>query len=226
MKMNMINKVIHWIMSFLTMAFILFSSIRLLITPIFLEWEYNKPSFPEDKYGFTIEDRLFYARYAVNYLINNEDITYLSNLKFDNGEQLFNDRELSHMLDVKVLVKLMHKIWIITTIIIVSYLIFLITKKNFHEIFFILERSSYLTFGFIGFIIVSLSISFSALFTGFHKIFFEDDTWIFLYSDSLIRLFPMKFWQDAFISIGIISIIFSILFIGTSRIYKMKTKIS
>jgi len=42
----------------------------------------------------------------------------------------------------------------------------------------------------------------NALFTSFHRIFFSGDTWLFLYSDSLIRLFPIPFWQDAFIIMG------------------------
>jgi hypothetical protein len=36
-------------------------------------------------------------------------------------------------------------------------------------------------------------------FTGFHTLFFEGDSWMFLYSDTLIRLFPIRFWQDAFL---------------------------
>jgi uncharacterized membrane protein len=36
-------------------------------------------------------------------------------------------------------------------------------------------------------------------FSAFHSLFFEGDSWIFLYSDTLIRLFPIRFWQDAFL---------------------------
>ena len=30
----------------------------------------------------------------------------------------------------------------------------------------------------------------------FHRIFFAEGTWIFLRSDTLIRLFPIQFWID------------------------------
>ena len=33
-------------------------------------------------------------------------------------------------------------------------------------------------------------------FTTFHRIFFAGESWIFPYSDTLIRLFPMRFWAD------------------------------
>ena len=50
--------------------------------------------------------------------------------------------------------------------------------------------------------ILYLAINFRQLFTNFHRIFFEGDTWLFKFSDTLIRLFPMQFWQDAFIAAG------------------------
>jgi integral membrane protein (TIGR01906 family) len=46
--------------------------------------------------------------------------------------------------------------------------------------------------GFVG-------LSFLTFFESFHAIFFQGDSWRFLYSDTLIRLFPLRFWQDAVI---------------------------
>ena len=43
-------------------------------------------------------------------------------------------------------------------------------------------------------------------FAGFHALFFEGDSWLFLYSDTLIRLFPLRFWQDAFLSVAVIAL--------------------
>jgi uncharacterized membrane protein len=34
-------------------------------------------------------------------------------------------------------------------------------------------------------------------FDNFHLLFFEPSSWLFAYSDSLIRLFPLQFWIDA-----------------------------
>ena len=49
-------------------------------------------------------------------------------------------------------------------------------------------------------------ISFQALFTNFHLLFFEGDSWLFFYSDTLIRLFPVQFWQDIFLAFGILTL--------------------
>ena len=45
------------------------------------------------------------------------------------------------------------------------------------------------------------SISFWQFFSWFHSLFFNGDSWLFEYSDTLIRLFPIRFWQDAIIFI-------------------------
>jgi integral membrane protein (TIGR01906 family) len=51
-------------------------------------------------------------------------------------------------------------------------------------------------------IVLYIAVNFNALFVQFHQVFFEGGTWQFLWSDTLIRLFPLRFWQDAFIFIG------------------------
>jgi integral membrane protein (TIGR01906 family) len=51
----------------------------------------------------------------------------------------------------------------------------------------------------MGVLALTLVVAFSLLFVGFHRIFFEGDSWLFLHSDTLIRLFPERFWRDTFI---------------------------
>ena len=43
---------------------------------------------------------------------------------------------------------------------------------------------------------VVMAVSWWEFFTAFHRIFFKEGTWVFLRSDTLIRLFPMAFWID------------------------------
>jgi len=76
-----------------------------MLSPLFLQVVYRMPGFPVDTYGFTLEDRLRWAPYAQTYLTNNAGSEFLADLRFDNGRSLFNERELSHMKDVKVVTK-------------------------------------------------------------------------------------------------------------------------
>src|SRR6188474_2880738 len=60
--------------------------LRVLLSPLFLQVEYNMPYFPPDEFGFTKADRMKWAPYALNYLTNRADISYLSDLKFEDGK--------------------------------------------------------------------------------------------------------------------------------------------
>jgi integral membrane protein (TIGR01906 family) len=51
-------------------------------------------------------------------------------------------------------------------------------------------------------LLVYIAINFSTLFVQFHEVFFAAGTWTFLWSDSLIRMFPIRFWQDCFIFVS------------------------
>src|SRR4026209_2052280 len=88
--------------------------LRVLLTPLFLQVEYNMPYFPPDDFGFTKADRLKWAPYALNYLTNSADMAYLSDLKFEDGKPLYNERELSHMNDVKRVTQGALKVWYIS----------------------------------------------------------------------------------------------------------------
>jgi uncharacterized membrane protein len=69
------------------------------------------------------------------------------------------------------------------------------------------SAGGWLTLGLLGLILATVFLNFSALFTVFHQLFFVGDTWLFYFTDTLIRLFPMRLWQDLFIAIGAFSIL-------------------
>ena len=68
-----------------------------------------------------------------------------------------------------------------------------------------LSRGGFLTTALLGAAIVLVLLSFGVFFVAFHNVFFESGTWVFEYSDTLIRLFPERFWRDIFIYVGILA---------------------
>jgi hypothetical protein len=100
-----------WFVTLLVPVALLLLSVRLLLTPFFLEIEYRTPGFPPDTYGFTQADRLQWSKLAVEYLVNRSDVTFLGDLRFTDGNPVYNERELAHMLDVKNLVQIVLKVW-------------------------------------------------------------------------------------------------------------------
>jgi len=202
--MNTQRKILLFLVALFIPVFLLMTSIRLLLFPLYTELEYQRPGFPADTYGFTLQDRLKWSRVSLDYLVNSEGIEFLGNQRLDAQTPLYNERELSHMLDVKNLVQVMLIIWPLIGIFIVG--IGLISMKSGWLALFwqAVSRGGWAAVGLIVTILIAVLVSFNALFTGFHKIFFSGDTWLFLFSDSLIRLFPMPFWQDAFILMGVL----------------------
>jgi integral membrane protein (TIGR01906 family) len=63
-------------------------------------------------------------------------------------------------------------------------------------------QGSVATLVLLAVLVVWMVIGFERFFELFHGLFFEDGTWLFLYSDTLIRLFPLRFWQDAGLIVG------------------------
>lgn len=184
---------------------LLMGAIRLMLTPAFINFEYRQPNFPEDVYGFSTADRLKWADLSIQYLLNSEPPSYLADLRLDPATPLFNERELSHMLDVKVLVqRMLTALWVLGGILALLGFFFH-WRKQTAAYWHALASGGYAALGLLGFVLVMIFTAFDWLFTKFHNIFFVGDTWLFLYTDSLIRLFPMKFWQDAFIGVGILT---------------------
>ena len=103
--MKIITKLLSLFIT-ITLPFVLIMfSIRVLFTPLFLVAEYSMPGFPADRYGFTKEERLDWGTKSIQYFFNNSGPEYMQNLRFEDGTSIYNDREVSHMLDVKILLQ-------------------------------------------------------------------------------------------------------------------------
>jgi integral membrane protein (TIGR01906 family) len=206
-KYNWTNQVTGWVSTLLVLPMLLVTSILMLLNPIFLDLEYRRPGFPADPFGFTLKERLEYARVSVAYLVNNQGIDYLKDQHLSDSTSLFNERELSHMVDVKAVVQGAIRWWLVGLIVfgLLTWWAFKAGRKR--EYWRALSRGGFLTLGIIVIFLAYLAINFDSLFTRFHSLFFESGTWVFLYTDSLIRLFPLPFWQDCFIVVGSLSLL-------------------
>jgi integral membrane protein (TIGR01906 family) len=209
---NKLN-ILSWLVAILVPLALIGLGLRVLLTPLFLQIEYNMPYFPPDEYGFTKEDRLKWAPYALDYLVNSADISYLGDLKFDDGTPLYNERELSHMDDVKQVTQGALNVWYISLALLVLLGIWS-WREGWAQTYRLgLMRGGWLMVGLAGaiglIVVIGILINpnvFWNFFAGFHALFFEGDSWLFLFSDTLIRLFPIRFWQDAFLFAAVIAL--------------------
>lgn len=194
-------------------------TIRIVLNPWYPKLEYRTPWFPSDEYGFGRAEREHYALIVLQYLNTNKSISQLMDLRFPTGQTappfscldmedcnlLFNDRELHHMIDVK---------FVLGNVLPVGYAIIgglilvgcLAKKYNWwKDYLFALSRGGWLMIFILFSLIVLVVGVFNWFFTIFHNVFFASGTWLFYTSDTLIRLFPERFWMDTFIVVGIIA---------------------
>jgi len=211
--------ILSWIVTLLVPVVLILTAVRLLITPAFVIVEYNMPGFPPDRYGFTKEDRLYWAQIAADYLVNDEDISFLADLHFPNGATtppetcqfmddctlVYNERELQHMVDVKNVVQSAQNVWLISLVVLVGLALWAWLGNWVWDYTVGLGRGGWLTVIIVASLLLLVIMAFGLIFVEFHNVFFEPGTWRFYYSDTLIRLFPERFWRDTFLAVGLMA---------------------
>jgi integral membrane protein (TIGR01906 family) len=194
----------------LGLPFLLLSAgARLLLTEHFLQFAYQRPGFPSDMYGFSLDDRLQYGPYAIHYLFNGETIDYLAALRLPGDKcwnpapgaadcALFGDRELRHMADVKQMTTALFTLAAI--ILAVGILVMLASRYNARlqaELRLGIRLGCQLALLTLLCLTVLSAAAWDRAFDAFHQLFFAAGTWRFPFSDSLIRLYPEQLFADA-----------------------------
>jgi integral membrane protein (TIGR01906 family) len=204
--MKLVYRILAWFVTILLPVALTFLGLRLLLTHAFPAIEYRLPGFPADEYGFTLQDRLHWSNISIDYLVNDADISFLGNLTFPDGSPLFNERELSHMHDVKNVVKPVlgsgYAVWFVM----LALAVWARWGGWWKDYLAGIRRGGWATTGLVVVLGVLGATSFWQFFTVFHELFFKGNSWLFLYSDTLIRLFPIPFWESAFLFAGLLDL--------------------
>lgn len=205
------------------------TNVRLLMTHTFPQIEYGLPDFPADPYGFTTEDRLYWAQRSIDYILGDPAVGRAEAWKFSDdgraaagtqappescgyyGDQygardctyFYNDREVRHMVDVRNVTAAVLNVWVILGVLTLSAVGMLIYAGQTATLRWGLLTGAGLAWVLLIVAVLFIALGFQQFFTYFHQVFFQGDSWIFLWSDSLIRLFPLKFWFDAFLFVGL-----------------------
>ncbi|HLY25803.1 MAG TPA: TIGR01906 family membrane protein [Aggregatilineales bacterium] len=200
--------------------------VHVVMSDSYLQIEYNKPDFPADSYGFSLQDRLQYAPYALDYMLGPYPIDYLGNQTLPNGAPMYNERELQHMQDVKVVFRATLFL-LAAALFVLALCILLLREMDGGRA--ALRRGLYsgglLMLAILALLVVFVLSDWNSFFDGFHNLFFAQGTWRFEYSDTLIRLFPERFWQDAALTIGALSALGALLIlVGCWRWAKLSVK--
>lgn len=195
----------------LVTIFIVGGAVQILATDSFLAFEYGKASFPPDPFGYTQQQRFILASTNIHYVRTHLPGDELSK-QFLNGLPVYNPREVSHMADVQAVFQSVWRVWQAAFILLILLSFFLWKKGERKALASAIQSGGMLTSGLILSIALLAIFGWQFWFNTFHLIFFKPGSWLFSYSDTLIRLFPVEFWFDGTLTISGLSLVGGMLF--------------
>ncbi len=176
----------------------------------------------------TIFDKKFYLNFEKekNNQSKQEHVENLLNYFQNNNKYIqdnsFNQREISHLYDVKNLIQKTYSTLLFFLILSISLLFYLFKTKNIKIITNSLIYGGTISLGIIILIIILFS-NFNFAFNEFHTFFFKSGTWLFNQQDLLIQLFPITFFKKILTRILITSSLTSLVLIAVG--IKSKNKL-
>ena len=171
--------------------------VRGLTSPSFARAEYARTNFPADPFGLAQGERLRLAQTTIRYLNLPGRPTILDDLRLPDGQVAYNERELGHMKDVKAVFDGLTALAAAAFVVAVGAGYAFARRVDRCAPWSALVQGGVVTLAILAGLAVWMLIGFDQFFTALHGVFFESGTWVFSYSDTLIRLFPLDFWVDA-----------------------------
>lgn len=140
--------------------------------------------------------------------LSNEELTQIGQRLIDyfNSEEEFTDievfkeREIAHLKDVKGLIQLVYRLQIGTLIFVVVYIAFnflLLRRAVWREIARRILWGSLAAIGLIAVLGIFALVGFDELFLWFHLVSFRNDLWQLSPDAMLLLMFPQGFFNDA-----------------------------
>lgn len=184
----------------------------------FYEKEYEKYHVADDL-GMDMPDIMKVTRYMMSYLKGGEEALSIEANIEGVDQDFFNEQDRFHMGEVRELFLgglMLRRVAFIILIVLTAFLI-----KNCREWRVLLSKMYQRTLAVFLSLTVILGIlisqDFNKYFVIFHHIFFDNDQWIFdPATDYMIRMLPEGFFYDMVMRIGVIFILFLLVFLAVS----------
>ena len=207
---NSILKLLRIFLTSLIPVILILGSARLLATDSYLAFEYGKASFPPDPYGFTPQQRFILASTNIHYVRAHLPDDELSKQTL-NGVTVYNEREVTHMADVQAVFQIILRIWQAAFILLLLLGVIFVQNGKREAFASAIQWGGLVTAGIIFAIALLAIFAWQTWFDLFHRFLFVPGSWLFSYTDTLIRLFPMQFWSDATLTISVLAFVGGIL---------------
>ena len=174
------------------------NALWVLVNPWLVHAQYAIPGFPDDDQGLEGDERSDLAVTGIRSVRPWDDgIVLLEEARLPEGEPAFDERETTHMQDVRDLIGGFLVAWAIALVAAIGAGLALWRFGERARLRSALLWGAKLTIGVMAMSALLLLVSFETFFDGFHGIFFEGDSWRFNEAYTLRRLYPDFFWGSA-----------------------------
>ncbi len=189
--------------------------LRVAFSEWFIEWEYSKPDFPEDPYGMDREYREYLAKLGLKAVTTEKGMEEFRRAKLPDGRRAFNEREIKHMEDVREILKVTFPVIYVSVPV---FLFLLVLTGSTSAAGKVLVGGSLITLGILTLVLAFSLIDYELAFEVFHNYLFDPYSWRFRETDTLLRIYPMKFWFDGTIFVITASALLSFLSLALGAI--------
>jgi integral membrane protein (TIGR01906 family) len=173
------------------------NAFRVLATGTFVRFELGRDGFPPDRYGFTDGQRRALALTGLRSIEpGSKGIVLLERATLPDGSPAFGERELAHMRDVRTLFGAALRAQLLAVAVIAVLALGLAQTRLRTAVPLGLLAGAVGTLAIAALAVPVILLGFDGFFTRFHEVFFSGDSWRFSDSDTLIRIYPERFWQD------------------------------
>ncbi len=160
------------------------------------------------------------ATALIRYFNSSERDISLTVTKDGRPFQLFNEREVVHLRDVKDLIWLDYRVLLATLLYSAVYAAASIMRRRGRQLARAALFGGGLTLALTAALGVAMTLDFGGLFLQFHLISFSNDFWqLDPTRDYLIKMFPEDFWYDAAKYIALATACLAMLVAGSSALY-------
>ena len=130
--------------------------------------------------------------------INKDVLDYLTNKKSSIDNSFFNQKELSHLADVKKIFSSFFLFFYCSIFVFVFLFIVLAIydKNTLGNISIVLIGGGIISIIASAILLLTVLFGFDSFFTGFHLVFFKPDTWVFGAGDKITTLYTWDFFYD------------------------------
>ncbi len=226
MVKSTIRSILGYISAVLLLIILFITAIEMVayVDKGFYEREYKKYDVLK-AVNMNMEDVLYVTDEMMTYLRGSREDLVVNTVVNGEEREFFNDREKSHMADVRALfLKGLFLRRAALFLLAVCFLVLILLKTGLKMIMASLVLKVFLLFDMLAFIIVLLaSRNFTRYFTIFHEMFFNNDLWLLdPDTDLLINILPEGFFVDIAIEILIVFLVLQSITVLLSLLWKGK----